>query len=106
MQDAIHKGPYNEIGHWDYISLVEAMWNRNRKNTHLQNGNSNGSLCSDHNQEHRLFAAKIKTQQELDNAVQEVDQYPQTLAVLECCVDPNRMSSALEKFGSKLGHTD
>lgn len=102
-QDAIHKGPYNEIGHWDYISLVEAMWNRNRKNTHLQNGNSNGSANHDG---HRLFTAKVKTQQDLDNAVQEVDQYPQTLAVLECCVDPNRMSSALQKFGSKLGHTD
>lgn len=84
------------------------MWNRNRKNTHLQNGNSNGSLFSDHDHDHghKLFTAKIKTQQDLDNAVQEVDQYPQTLAVLECCVDPNRMSSALEKFGSKLGHTD
>lgn len=88
------------------------MWNWNRKTTHshshLQNGNGNGSLCSDHehNQEHRLFTAKVKTQQDLDNAVQEVDRHSQMLAVLECCVDPNRMSSALQKFGSKLGHTD
>lgn len=106
QQDAIHKGPYNEIGHWDYISLVEAMWNRTPKNTHLQNGSRCLDSDHDHDQGHKFFTAKVKTQQDLDNAVQEVDQYPQALAVLECCVDPNQMSSSLQKFGSKLGHTD
>ena len=98
--------PIQRIGHWDYISLVEAMWNRTPKNTHLQNGSRCLDSDHDHDQGHRLFTAKVKTQQDLYNAVQEVDQYPQTLAVLECCVDPNQMSSSLQKFGSKLGHTD
>lgn len=91
MQDMIHKGPYNEIGNWDYAGIASAIWQE-------------AQVQPSHQNDHKIFAAKVQSLKELDAALVHVQLHDSILAVLECCVDPARASLAVQKFGSKLVH--
>ena len=88
LQDAIHHGPYNRIGGWDYTAFAEAVWK--------------GSSSKSDSAPHAMFATKITSQRELHEAVSRACAQPQALALLECCVDPAKASAVVQRFGATL----
>ncbi|RAK76582.1 pyruvate decarboxylase [Aspergillus fijiensis CBS 313.89] len=90
IEEAIHCGPYNQIGGWDYTAFAES----------LQDINSNNSKNIDG--PFRLVTAKVKTQDDLTTALAQLRRAHQELVLVECCVDPTRASAPMKKFGAKL----
>ncbi|KAB8236981.1 thiamine pyrophosphate-requiring enzyme [Aspergillus alliaceus] len=93
IEEMIHKGPYNQIGSWNYAGLAAAIWH--------ETGTGKSLLGK-----HSVFSAKIQTIKQLDAAFLHASLYPRVLAVLECCIDPAKPSSTVQIFGSKLVHSD
>ncbi|PLB40667.1 thiamine pyrophosphate-requiring enzyme [Aspergillus candidus] len=88
IEDAIHHGPYNRIGGWDYTAFAEAVWK--------------GSCSKSDSEPYAMFATKITSQRELHEAFSRACEQPQALALLECCVDPAKASAVVQRFGATL----
>jgi pyruvate decarboxylase len=88
IEDAIHKGPYNEIGGWNYTAFAKAIW-----------GPSPSMKLDD---DFDYFAAQVRTRGELQHALTRAYENPRTLALVECCIDPGKASTVIQRFGATL----
>ncbi|EAW08995.1 pyruvate decarboxylase [Aspergillus clavatus NRRL 1] len=96
IESAFHDGPYNYIANWNYAALASVFQNAAHA---IDRANPFVPLTSSHP---GLLAMQIKTNGELFMALERVQQEPDKLAVLECCIHPSDISPLLVRFGQAV----
>ncbi|KKK15284.1 hypothetical protein AOCH_004258 [Aspergillus ochraceoroseus] len=97
IETAIHDGPYNYISNWNYSLFASTMCSVTHS---VDNGNVYLTAQEKREQDSpSIFAMRIKTQTELAVAIDRLQEEPEKLAILECCIHPSDISDNLFRFG-------
>jgi len=92
----IHDGPYNVLNNWDYVGLVNAMYNKKKGDD--SNGNKSGG---------GLYAVRVTTEEELLAALRTAQESEkESLCFIEAVVHKDDCSRDLLEFGTLVSRSN
>ncbi|PYH93118.1 hypothetical protein BO71DRAFT_441948 [Aspergillus ellipticus CBS 707.79] len=99
IETAVHEGPYNYIANWDYTKLATAFSTAPHAPSHNPYSRKEDEALEGNP---AMFAMKIRTQEDLKQALQRADEEHDKLAFLELCIQPDDLTDELQRLGSMV----